>query len=129
MCSVVGIYGNKPSKLAYYALFAMQHRGQEAAGISSSDGKNIKTVKDRGLVTQIFKENHFNILKGDMAIGHTRYSTAGDDSILDAQPVFARYGLGEISIVHNGNLVNAQQIKKDLIDIGPFFKLIWIRKY
>ncbi|EDM24590.1 amidophosphoribosyltransferase [Caminibacter mediatlanticus] len=123
MCSVVGIYGNEnASKLCFYSLFAMQHRGQEAAGISSSDGIHIKTVKDRGLVTQIFKEEHFNILKGNMAIGHTRYSTAGDDSILDAQPVFARYGLGEISIAHNGNLVNAKEIRDELIKIGAIFQ-------
>ena len=123
MCSVVGIYGNQnASKLAFYSLFAMQHRGQEAAGISSSDGVHIHTIKDRGLVTQIFKEEHFKILKGDMAIGHTRYSTAGDDSILDAQPVFARYGLGEISIVHNGNLVNAKEIRDELIKIGAIFQ-------
>jgi len=123
MCSVVGIYGNEnAAKLAYYALFSMQHRGQEAAGISSSDGEHIKTLKDRGLVTQIFKEEHFKILKGPMAVGHTRYSTAGDDSILDAQPVFARYGLGEISIVHNGNLVNAKEIRDSLIKIGAIFQ-------
>jgi len=123
MCSVVGIYGNEnASKLAFYSLFAMQHRGQEAAGISSSDGTHIHTIKDRGLVTQIFKEEHFKILKGNMAIGHTRYSTAGDDSILDAQPVFARYGLGEISIVHNGNLVNAREIREDLIKKGAIFQ-------
>jgi len=123
MCSVVGIYGNEnASKLAFYSLFAMQHRGQEAAGISSSDGEHIHTIKDRGLVTQIFKEEHFKILKGNMAVGHTRYSTAGDDSILDAQPVFARYGLGEISIVHNGNLVNAREIREDLIKRGAIFQ-------
>lgn len=123
MCSVVGIYGNEnASKLVFYSLFAMQHRGQEAAGISSSDGVNIHTIKDRGLVTQIFKEEHFNVLKGNMAIGHTRYSTAGDDLILDAQPVFARYGLGEISIVHNGNLVNAKEIRDELIKIGAIFQ-------
>ena len=123
MCSVVGIYGNEnASKLCFYSLFAMQHRGQEAAGISASDGIHIKTVKDRGLVTQIFKEEHFNILKGNMAIGHTRYSTAGDDSILDAQPVFARYGLGEISIAHNGNLVNADEIRSNLEKEGAIFR-------
>ena len=123
MCSVVGIYGNEnASKLAFYALFSMQHRGQEAAGISSSFEGKIKTVKDRGLVTQIFKEEHFKILKGNMAIGHTRYSTAGDDSILDAQPVFARYGLGEISIVHNGNLVNAKEIREELTKKGAIFQ-------
>jgi len=123
MCSVVGIYGNEnASKLAFYSLFSMQHRGQEAAGISSSFKGKIKTVKDRGLVTQIFKEEHFNVLKGDMAIGHTRYSTAGDDSILDAQPVFAKYGLGEISIVHNGNLVNAKEIREELTKRGAIFQ-------
>ncbi len=123
MCSVVGIYGNEnAAKLCFYSLFSMQHRGQEAAGISSSDGKHIKTVKNRGLVTQIFKEEHFKILKGNMAIGHTRYSTAGNDSILDAQPVFARYGLGEISIVHNGNLVNAKKIRKELTQKGAIFQ-------
>ena len=123
MCSVVGIYGNEnASKLCFYSLFSMQHRGQEAAGISSNDNGKIKTVKDRGLVTQIFKEEHFKILKGNMAIGHTRYSTAGDDSILDAQPVFARYGLGEISIVHNGNLVNAKEIRDDLTKRGAIFQ-------
>ncbi len=123
MCSVVGIYGNENAgKLCFYSLFSMQHRGQEAAGISSNDNGKIKTVKDRGLVTQIFKEEHFKILKGDMAIGHTRYSTAGDDSILDAQPVFARYGLGEISIVHNGNLVNAKEIREDLTKKGAIFQ-------
>jgi len=123
MCSVVGIYGNEnASKLCFYALFSMQHRGQEAAGISSSFKGKIKTVKDRGLVTQIFKEEHFKILKGNMAIGHTRYSTAGDDSILDAQPVFAKYGLGEISIVHNGNLVNAKEIREELTKKGAIFQ-------
>ena len=123
MCSVVGIYKNEnASKLCFYSLFSMQHRGQEAAGISSNDEGHIKTVKDRGLVTQIFKEEHFKILKGDMAIGHTRYSTAGDDSILDAQPVFARYGLGEISIVHNGNLVNAKEIREELTKKGAIFQ-------
>jgi len=123
MCSVVGIYGNEnASKLCFYSLFSMQHRGQEAAGISSNKDGEIKTVKNRGLVTQIFKEEHFNILKGNMAIGHTRYSTAGDDSILDAQPVFAKYGLGEISIVHNGNLVNAKEIREELIKKGAIFQ-------
>jgi amidophosphoribosyltransferase len=123
MCSVVGVYGNEnASKLCFYSLFSMQHRGQEAAGISSSYQGKIKTVKDRGLVTQIFSEDDFKVLKGNMAIGHTRYSTAGDDSILDAQPVFARYGLGEISIVHNGNLVNAKEIREELTKKGAIFQ-------
>jgi amidophosphoribosyltransferase len=101
----------------------MQHRGQEAAGISSNENGKIHTIKDRGLVTEIFKEEHFaNVLKGDMAIGHTRYSTAGDDSILDAQPVYAKYGLGEISIVHNGNLTNKEPIRNELIKKGAIFQ-------
>lgn len=123
MCSVVGIYGNQnASKLAYYALFSMQHRGQEAAGISASNGTHIKTIKNRGLVTNIFGEKDFSILEGEMAVGHTRYSTAGNDSILDAQPVFARYGLGEISIVHNGNLVNKEEVRQNLIKKGAIFQ-------
>ena len=122
MCAVVGVYGNEnASKVAYYALFAMQHRGQEATGISASDGKHIKTIKSRGLVTEVFDDNSFDILKGDMAIGHNRYSTAGHDSILDAQPIFARYSLGEISIVHNGNLINKDEVREELIKEGAIF--------
>ena len=124
MCSVVGIYkNNNAAKKVFYSLFSMQHRGQEAAGISSNENGKIHTIKDRGLVTEIFREEHFqNVLKGDMAIGHTRYSTAGDDSILDAQPVYAKYGLGEISIVHNGNLTNKEPIRNELIKKGAIFQ-------
>ncbi len=122
-CAVVGIFGHKEaSKLAYFSLHSLQHRGQEAAGISSSDGIKLHTIKDRGLVTQVFDESKLSTLTGDMAIGHTRYSTAGDDSILDAQPVFARYDLGEMAIVHNGNLTNAQQVRKELIRKGAIFQ-------
>ncbi len=122
MCAVVGVYGDEnASKIAYYALFAMQHRGQEATGISASDGEHIKTIKSRGLVTEVFDDNSLDILRGDMAIGHNRYSTAGHDSILDAQPIFARYSLGEISIVHNGNLINKNEVRKELIKEGAIF--------
>jgi len=122
-CAVVGIYGNKEaSKLAYFSLHALQHRGQEAAGISSSDGKKLHTIKKRGLVMRVFDEKKLETLKGSSAIGHTRYSTAGDDSILDAQPVFARYDLGEMAIVHNGNLTNAEEIRNRLIDKGAIFQ-------
>ena len=87
-CAVVGIFGHeKASKLAYFSLHALQHRGQEAAGISSADGLKVHTIKDRGLVMKVFNEENLTTLKGSAAIGHTRYSTAGDDSILDAQPV------------------------------------------
>ncbi|QHG90481.1 amidophosphoribosyltransferase [Sulfurimonas sp. CVO] len=122
-CAVVGIYGNKEaSKLAYFSLHALQHRGQEAAGISSSNGTKLQTIKKRGLVMRVFDEKKLETLRGSSAIGHTRYSTAGDDSILDAQPVFARYDLGEMAIVHNGNLTNAEEIRNKLIDKGAIFQ-------
>lgn len=122
-CAVVGIYGNKEaSRLAYFSLHALQHRGQEAAGISSSNGTKLQTIKKRGLVMRVFDEKKLETLKGSSAIGHTRYSTAGDDSILDAQPVFARYDLGEMAIVHNGNLTNAEEVRNRLIQKGAIFQ-------
>jgi amidophosphoribosyltransferase len=122
-CAVVGIFGHKEaSKLAYFSLHSLQHRGQEAAGISSADGEKVHTIKNRGLVMKVFNERNLETLKGTSAVGHTRYSTAGDDSILDAQPVFARYDLGEMAIVHNGNLTNAQEIRQALIEKGAIFQ-------
>jgi len=125
MCAIVGIYGNDDAaKLASAALFAMQHRGHEATGISTggSDSKKIVTVKNRGFVRDVFDEAAFKLLQGNMAIGHNRYSTAGSDSVFDAQPIQAKYKLGEISIVHNGNLVNKNEVRKRLIDEGSIFQ-------
>jgi amidophosphoribosyltransferase len=124
MCAVVGVFNVKnASKVAYYALFAMQHRGQEASGISSSDGKHIYTKKRRGLVTDVFSdEDTFEFLKGSKAIGHNRYSTAGSDSISDAQPIAAKYLLGEIAIAHNGNLINKAEVREKLIQEGAIFQ-------
>ena len=123
MCAIVGIYGNdNAARLASVALFAMQHRGQEATGISSSSDGKIYTKKDRGLVSEVFTDEALKYLKGNMAIGHNRYSTAGGDSILDAQPVYAKYKLGEISIVHNGNLINKDEVRQELIDRGAIFQ-------
>jgi len=122
-CAVVGIFGHQEaSKLAYFSLHSLQHRGQEAAGISSADGKKLHTIKKRGLVMRVFDEEKLRTLSGSAAIGHTRYSTAGDDSILDAQPVFARYDLGEMAIVHNGNLTNAEEVRNQLIKKGAIFQ-------
>ena len=122
-CAVVGIFGHEEaSRLAYFSLHALQHRGQEAAGISSSDGKKLHTIKDRGLVMRVFNEEKLETLSGSSAVGHTRYSTAGDDSILDAQPVFARYDLGEMAIVHNGNLTSAAEVRTALIEKGAIFQ-------
>lgn len=123
MCAIVGVINSKDAaKTAYYALFAMQHRGQEASGISACDenGK-IRTIKDRGLVTEVFSKSSFDVLKGDMAIGHNRYATAGSDSLLDAQPVTANYALGSISVVHNGNFVNKDEVRDALIEEGAIF--------
>jgi len=123
MCAIVGVFGNKEaSRVAYYALFAMQHRGQEATGISTSDGTNITTVKKRGLVTDVFDEQALKKLKGHMAVGHNRYSTAGKESTWDAQPVYAAYQLGEISVVHNGNLINKNEVRSSLIEQGAIFQ-------
>ena len=122
-CAVVGVFDVKgAAQIAYFGLFALQHRGQEAAGICSNKEGRFHLIKDRGLVTRVFTEKKIKKLKGDMAIGHTRYSTAGDDSILDAQPVYARYDLGEIAIVHNGNLTNAQEVRRQLIKRGAIFQ-------
>ncbi len=122
-CAVVGVFNHaEASTLAYFALHALQHRGQEAAGISTSDGHKHFLIKDKGLVDQVFNPQKLQTLQGDMAIGHTRYGITGDDSILDAQPVFARYDLGEMSIVHNGNLTNAKEVRDALIKKGAIFQ-------
>ncbi|MDR1614714.1 MAG: amidophosphoribosyltransferase [Campylobacteraceae bacterium] len=123
MCAIVGVINTpEAAKVSYYALFAMQHRGQEATGISACDNDKIKTIKDRGLVTKVFNDSSFEVLKGALAVGHNRYSTAGNDSILDAQPIFARYSLGEISVVHNGNLINKNEVRAKLIEEGAIFQ-------
>lgn len=122
MCAVVGVINsNSASVYAYYALFAMQHRGQEATGISVSDLNKIQTIKSKGEVNQVFNESLLKKLKGPIAIGHNRYSTAGTSSINDAQPVSATCVLGDISLVHNGNLVNKEEIRSKLIKEGAIF--------
>ncbi len=124
MCAVVGVFNvRNASKVAYYALFAMQHRGQEATGITSSDGKRLYTKKSKGLVNDVFSdEKIFDFLQGSKAIGHNRYSTAGSSSLEDAQPIDAKYLLGEISVVHNGNLINKKEIRDKLIKEGAIFQ-------
>ncbi len=123
MCAIVGVFGaSEAARVAYYSLFAMQHRGQEATGISASDGKILRKIKKKGLVTEVFDEEALNYLKGSMAIGHNRYSTAGSKSVLDAQPIHANYKLGEISVVHNGNLINKDEVRNALIDEGAIFQ-------
>ncbi len=124
MCSVIGVFGNKnASRLVSSGLFATQHRGQEATGISAMNNKKINTRKKLGLVSSVFRhDGHFDTIQGDVAIGHNRYSTAGGNSILDAQPIQANFELGTMSIVHNGNLIDKDEVRKRLISEGAIFQ-------
>lgn len=123
MCAVVGVINSKQASLfAYYALFAMQHRGQEASGISVSDGSKITTFKGKGEVSKVFNQNDLQNLKGNLAIGHNRYSTAGNASLADSQPIAATCMLGQIALAHNGNLVNKDEVRKRLINEGAIFR-------
>ena len=121
-CGVVAIYAHPEAEtLAYLGLHALQHRGQESAGIASSDGVNIRVHKAMGLVADIFTEEVLAKLRGRLAIGHTRYSTAGDSALMNAQPIMARSHKGTIALAHNGNLVNAQEIRTRLESEGSIF--------
>ncbi|HEY6936905.1 MAG TPA: amidophosphoribosyltransferase [Terriglobales bacterium] len=121
-CGVVAIYAHPEAEtLAYLGLHALQHRGQESAGIASSDGVNIRVHKAMGLVADIFTEEVLAKLRGSLVIGHTRYSTAGDSALMNAQPIMARSHKGTIALAHNGNLVNALEIRTRLETQGSIF--------
>ena len=111
-CGVFGIY-NYPeaSNLTYLGLYALQHRGQESAGIVSSDGKKLYSHKAMGLVADTFKEDVLKKLPGSSAIGHVRYSTTGESHIKNAQPFVVDYSRGAIAVAHNGNIENANMLK------------------
>ena len=122
-CGVVAIYSNpEASTLAYLGLHALQHRGQESAGIVSTDGVTMYAHRAMGLVVEIFTEEVLEKLKGTLAIGHTRYSTTGDSALLNAQPIMVDCNKGMIALAHNGNLVNAQQIRARLEAQGSIFQ-------
>ncbi len=122
-CGVFAIYGHpEASNLAYLGLYALQHRGQESAGISSSDGREIHTHKAMGHVADIFTPAVLNELPGIMAIGHTRYSTAGDTVIKNAQPFSVACNKGLIAVAHNGNITNASELRRDLEREGSIFQ-------
>src|SRR2546428_9549340 len=107
-CGVIAIYAHpEAEKLAYLGLHALQHRGQESAGIVTSDGMTLHPYKAMGLVADIFTEEVLSQLHGTLAIGHTRYSTAGDSALLNAQPILVQSNKGRVALAHNGNLVNA----------------------
>src|SRR5271169_5946378 len=122
-CGVVAIYANpEAEKLAYLGLHALQHRGQESAGIVTSDGMTLHMHKAMGLVADIFVEDVLARLHGSLAIGHTRYSTAGDSALFNAQPIMVQSNKGMIALAHNGNLVNAHEIRHRLEAQGSIFQ-------
>ncbi|MGH0034235.1 MAG: amidophosphoribosyltransferase [Myxococcota bacterium] len=121
-CGVFGIYGHdEAAHLTYLGLYALQHRGQESCGIVSSDGREHRAHRAMGLVADLFDENLISKLKGRHAIGHVRYSTAGDSTLRNAQPICATTDGGPVAIAHNGNLVNAVAIRRELEGRGAIF--------
>ncbi|MBI3934770.1 MAG: amidophosphoribosyltransferase [Acidobacteria bacterium] len=122
-CGVFGIYNHpEAAHLAYLGLYAQQHRGQESAGIVSSNGRKIYHHKGMGQVADVFTEAVLKGLRGRLAIGHTRYSTAGDSALLNAQPIIASFNKGLVALAHNGNLTNARQLRKRLEESGSIFQ-------
>jgi amidophosphoribosyltransferase len=122
-CGVVAIHGHPDAAhQVYLGLYALQHRGQESAGIAAADGTNLSNIKGMGLVADIFSEEVLAKLHGDMAIGHTRYSTTGDSALLNAQPIRVDSTKGLIAIAHNGNLVNLGNVRAKLEREGAFFQ-------
>jgi amidophosphoribosyltransferase len=116
-CGVFGVWapGEDVAKLTYFGLYALQHRGQEAAGIAVSNGNNILVFKDMGLVAQVFDEATLDSLKGHLAIGHTRYSTTGASNWENSQPTFRATSTGHLALAHNGNLVNTKEIANKVL--------------
>ncbi len=119
-CGVFGVWapGEEVSKLTYFGLYALQHRGQESAGIAVSDGSNIVVYKEMGLVSQVFTEGILESLRGHLAIGHTRYSTTGASVWENAQPTFRSTATGHLALAHNGNVVNTHELGRRLGDLA-----------
>jgi amidophosphoribosyltransferase len=122
-CGVFGVFApaSEVARLAYFGLFALQHRGQESAGIAACEGGHIMTVRDLGLVSQVFDEQKLKALTGDMAVGHVRYSTTGSSAWENAQPVY-RSDRRQVALAHNGNLINAVELHAELLDKGVTFR-------
>src|SRR5437867_236835 len=128
MCGIVGIWNperadaTEAARLAFFALYALQHRGQESAGIAATDGRDMRIVRRMGLVGQVFSEPDLGVLGGRAAVGHTRYSTTGSSRIQNAQPMVVRAeSLGELAIGHNGNCINARDLREGLARNGAVF--------
>ncbi len=116
-CGVFGIYAPEQdvAKLTYFGLYALQHRGQESAGIATFDGEKVFQHKNMGLVSQVFNESILSELPGNLAVGHTRYSTTGSSRVVNAQPAMVASRLGTLALAHNGNLVNTPQLREELL--------------
>ena len=125
MCGVVGIsfadFDSNVAQSIYYALYALQHRGQESAGISVHNGKVIRTHKAMGLVSEVFSDAQIDMLKGPIGIGHVRYSTTGESTVENSQPILVRYKDCTMAIAHNGNLVNSKELREELESTGDIF--------
>ena len=123
-CGVFGIYGPSEdvARITYFGLQALQHRGQESAGIAVADGTRMRVVRGMGQVADAFKEETLAGLGGHLAIGHTLYSTAGDSTLENAQPFLIDCAHGQIAVAHNGNLVNARELRDDLVRAGSIFQ-------
>ena len=122
-CGVVGTYTEDldAANVAAFALYALQHRGQESAGVASSNGDSIQVQTGMGLINQSFKDIDLEVMQGNIAIAHTRYSTTGSNRIDNAQPILSSNDGNEIALAHNGNLVNARELKQELIQKGVKF--------
>jgi amidophosphoribosyltransferase len=122
-CGVVGVFDNpEAANLAYLGLYSLQHRGQESAGIVASRGGKLHLEVGMGKVADVFTDNRLERLHGHMALGHNRYSTAGDSALHNAQPCLINYSEGSLALAHNGNLVNAQSIRQQLVSQGAIFQ-------
>ena len=122
-CGVFGIFGHpEAANMTYLGLYALQHRGQESAGIAASDGDQVRLSREMGYVADIFDGEALSQLKGSLAIGHVRYSTAGESKLSNAQPILIDCAHGQIAICHNGNLVNARELRDELVRQGSIFQ-------
>ena len=122
-CGILGVYsqGEEVARTAFFGLYALQHRGQESAGIATTDGSRLRLHAEMGLVAQVFNEGVLDQLRGSIAIGHNRYSTTGSSRIANAQPVKVSGPDGELALAHNGNIVNAEYLRRELEEKGFTF--------
>src|SRR5205823_14662349 len=122
-CGVFGIFGHpEAANMTYLGLYALQHRGQESAGIAASDGEQLRLSRAMGYVADTFDSTALAQLPGSIAIGHVRYSTAGESKLSNAQPILIDCAHGQMAIAHNGNLVNARELRDELVAQGSIFQ-------